>query len=128
MLHTLHNERGDVFRQLVHHLREVLPTVGNLSVRTKPAIGHFLEVRVWPTDTMERVDLSFPLNSSGKGVAQVIALLTAIMSVDKAVVIIDEINSFLHPAAVKALLRILQTQYQQHQYIISTHAPPLLSG
>jgi hypothetical protein len=127
VLHTLNSERGDVFGQLVHHLREVFPTVGNLSVRTKPTIANFLEVRVWPTDAMQRVDLSFPLNSSGTGVAQVIALLTAIMSVDKAVVIIDEINSFLHPAAVKALLRILQTQYGQHQYIISTHAPEVIS-
>jgi energy-coupling factor transporter ATP-binding protein EcfA2 len=124
VLHILSSERGDVFRQLVNHLQEIFSTVGNLSVTTKPQ-GN-LEVRVWPTEAMERVELSFPLNSSGTGVAQVIALLTAIMTIDKAVVIIDEINSFLHPAAVKALLRILQTQYTQHQYIISTHAPDVI--
>jgi hypothetical protein len=105
VLHTLSSERGDVFRQLVHHLREIFSTVGNLSVRTKPEGP--LEVRVWPTEAMERVELSFPLNSSGTGVAQVIALLTSIMTMDKAVIIIDEVSSFLHPAAVKALLRIL---------------------
>ena len=49
------------------------------------------------------------------------------MTIDNAIVIIDEINSFLHPAAVKALLRILQTQYTQYQYIISTHAPEVIS-
>ncbi|TGQ12191.1 MULTISPECIES: AAA family ATPase [unclassified Mesorhizobium] len=43
-----------------------------------------------------------------------------------AIFVIDEINSFLHPAAVKTLLRILQTQYYQHQYIISTHAPEVI--
>ncbi|KRB23475.1 hypothetical protein ASE05_12765 [Mesorhizobium sp. Root172] len=48
------------------------------------------------------------------------------MTIDSAVIIIDEINSFLHPAAVKALLRILQTRYAQHQYIISTHAPEVI--
>ena len=48
------------------------------------------------------------------------------MTVDNAILIIDEINSFLHPAAVKALLRILQTDYAQHQYIISTHAPEVI--
>jgi len=125
VLHTLDSERGDVFRHLVHHLRDVFPTVGNLSVRTKPENGH-LEVRVWPTEARERVELSFPLNSSGTGVSQVIALLTAIMTIDNAVIIIDEINSFLHPAAVKGLLRILQTRYTQHQYIISTHAPDVI--
>jgi len=126
VLHTLSSERGDAFRRLVDHLREVFPTVGNLSVRTRPGNNN-LEVRVWPTEAMARVELSFPLNSSGTGVAQVIALLTAIMTMDNAVIIIDEINSFLHPAAVKALLRVLQTQYTQHQYIISTHAPDVIS-
>jgi energy-coupling factor transporter ATP-binding protein EcfA2 len=125
VLHTLNNERGDVFGKLVFHLREVFPTVGNLSVRSKPENNN-LEVRVWPTKAMERVELSFPLNASGTGVSQIIALLTAVMTIDNAVVIIDEINSFLHPAAVKALLRILQTQYSQHQYIISTHAPEVI--
>ncbi len=126
ILHSLHNERGDVFKKLVAHLCEIFPTVGNLSVRTMPG-GNILEVRIWPTEAMERVELSFPLNASGTGVAQAIALLTAIMTIDKAIIIIDEINSFLHPAAVKALLRILQTQYAQHQYIISTHAPDVIS-
>ncbi len=41
--------------------------------------------------------------------AQVTAILTAIMTVDDAIIVIDEINSFLHPSAVKALLRIIQT-------------------
>jgi energy-coupling factor transporter ATP-binding protein EcfA2 len=127
VLHWLSGERGDPFRKLVAHLREIFPTVGNLSVRTMPGSSNNLEVRVWPTEAMERVELSFPLNASGTGVAQVIALLTAIMTIDKAIIIIDEINSFLHPAAVKALLRILQTEYAQHQYIITTHAPDVIS-
>jgi energy-coupling factor transporter ATP-binding protein EcfA2 len=126
VVHTLRNERGAVFDSLVNHVREIFPTVGNLSVRSRPENTNF-EVRVWPTSAMKRVELSFPLNSSGTGVAQVIAILTAIMTVENAVIIIDEINSFLHPAAVKALLRILQTEYTQHQYIISTHAPEVIS-
>ncbi len=126
ILHLLQNERGDVFYKLVANLREIFSTVGNISVRTMPG-GNSLEVRIWPTEAMNRPELSFPLNSSGTGVAQAIALLTAIMTIDKAIIIIDEINSFLHPAAVKALLRILQTQYAQHQYIITTHAPDVIS-
>ena len=126
ILHSLHNERGNLFEKLVAHLRGIFPTVGNLSIRTMPGSSN-LEVRVWPTEAMERVELSFPLNASGTGVAQAIALLTAIMTIDKAIIIIDEINSFLHPSAIKALLRILQTQYAQHQYIISTHASDVIS-
>lgn len=126
VLHTLNSERGDVFQKLVGHLREVFPTVGNVSIRTKPENAQMFEVRVWPTAAMERLELSFPLNSGGTGVAQVIALLTAIMTIDNAVIVIDEINSFLHPAAVKALLRIIQTEYRHHQYVISTHSPEVI--
>lgn len=125
VLQMLYGERGNIFRRLVNHLREIFSSVGNLSVRIKPQ-GNQLEVRVWPTEAMEHVDLSFPLNSSGTGVSQVVAILTAIMTIDKGIFIIDEINSFLHPAAVKSLLRILQTQYAQHQYIISTHSPDVI--
>jgi len=125
VLHALDNERRDIFQLLIRHIREIFPTVGNLTVRTRPE-NNYLEVRVWPTEAMQRVELSFPLNASGTGVSQVIALLTAIMTLENAVVIVDEINSFLHPAAVKALLRILQTHYAHHQYIISTHAPEVI--
>lgn len=124
VLHTLSGNRGDLFARLVRHLREIFSTVGNLSVT--PTQNNNIEIRVWPTHAMERVELSFPLNSSGTGVSQVIAILTAIITAENAVIIIDEINSFLHPAAVKALLRILQTEYAHHQYIISTHAPEVI--
>lgn len=126
VLNTLQSDSGDVFRRLVGHLTEIFPTVGNLSTRISPQSSQILEIRVWPTAAQERVELSFPLQQSGTGVAQMIALLTAVMTVEKAVIVIDEINSFLHPAAVKALLRILRTEYGQHQYIISTHAPEVV--
>lgn len=125
VLQMLAGDRGTLFDRLVGHLREIFATVGNLSVRPRPNTN-YIEVRVWPTEAREHVELSFPLTSSGTGVSQVIALLTAIMTIENAVIIIDEINSFLHPAAVKALLRILQTEYTQHQYIISTHAPEVI--
>lgn len=125
VLHNLSSERGDLFRLLVEHMREIFPTVGNISIRTMPGNNN-LEVRIWPTEAMEHVELSFPLNSSGTGVSQITALLAAIMTLDKAIFLIDEINSFLHPAAVKNLLRIMQSRYSQHQYIISTHAPEVI--
>ena len=126
VLLTLSGDRGDIFERLVQHLREVFPTVGNVSVRPVPGQNTAVEIRVWPTEARETVELSFPLLQSGTGVAQVMSILTAVMTVESAVIIIDEINSFLHPAAVKALLRILQTDYPQHQYLISTHAPEVI--
>jgi predicted ATPase len=124
VLHTLSGTRGTLFQKLVQHLREIFPTVGNLSVRPTPT--NQIEVRLWPTEEMNALELSFPLNESGTGVAQALAILAAIMTTEAAVIIIDEINSFLHPSAAKALLRIIQTEYPQHQYIISTHAPEVI--
>lgn len=127
VLNTIAGDRGDIFRRLVEHLRELFPSVGNLSTRVAPDNQAMVEIRVWPTEHQERPELSFPLMQSGTGVAQVIAILTAVMTIDRACIIIDEINSFLHPSAIKSLLRILQTDYSKHQYIISTHAPEVIS-
>ncbi|WP_245437058.1 ATP-dependent nuclease [Mesorhizobium helmanticense] len=126
VLHTLIGSRGTMFQKLVSHLRDIFPTVGNLSVRPNPN-NNQLEIRVWPTEEMNAVELSFPLNASGTGVAQAIAILTAIMTINDSVIIIDEINSFLHPSAVKSLIRVIKTHYGSHQYIISTHAPEVIS-
>lgn len=76
---------------------------------------------------MDHPELSFPLSYSGTGLGQVLAILSVVMTTSESVIIIDEINSFLHPGAVKILLRLLQTEYTQHQYIISTHSPEVIS-
>lgn len=125
VLQTLQGERGDIFDVLVENVREIFSTVGNISVG--PNHRNNSEILIWPTKEKNRRELSFSLNNSGTGVAQVIAILTAIMTIENAVIVVDEINSFLHPAAVKTLLRILQTDYSQHQYIISTHSPEVIS-
>ena len=107
-------------------LRE-FSTVRNLSVA--PSVNAAsLEILVWPTKKQLQRELSFGLDNCGTGVAQVIAILTIAMTFERAVIIIDEISSFLHPAAAKALLRIIQTNYAQHQYIIGTHSPEVLSA
>ncbi|WP_139032223.1 AAA family ATPase [Mesorhizobium amorphae] len=126
VLNRIQGERAAVFARLVAHIREIFSTIRNLSVR--PTEQNDLEILVWPIDEQEHPELSVGLNNSGTGVAQAIAILTVAMTLDEAVIIIDEISSFLHPAAAKTLLRILQTNYPQHQYIISTHSPEVLSA
>ncbi|MER8698978.1 AAA family ATPase [Mesorhizobium sp. M1273] len=126
VLNQLQGERTDVFRRLVAHVREIFSTIRNLSVRYTQQGD--LEILVWPIDQQEHPELSVGLNNSGTGVAQAIAILTVAMTLREAVIVVDEISSFLHPAAAKTLLRILQTNYPQHQYIISTHSPEVLSA
>lgn len=124
-LNGLQGDRPEVFAKLVGHLVSIFPTVGNLSV--SPADG-MLEIRVWSTREQQRREFSFSLDDSGTGLAQAIAILFVAMTYDSAVLVIDEVSSYLHPAAAKALLRILQSNYPQHQYIISTHSPEILSA
>jgi hypothetical protein len=125
ILFKLQGRQGTLFQQLIEHLCEVFSTVRNLSVAPS---ANALEILVWPTKKQLQPELSFDLDHCGTGVAQVIAILTIAMTFERAVIIIDEISSFLHPAAAKALLRIIQTNYAQHQYIIGTHSPEVLSA
>lgn len=128
VLSTLKGFYGYKFDKLVEHVREVFPTVGNISVGPAAIAPQLMEVRVWPTREMRHPDLSFSLDSSGTGVAQAIAILACVMTTDDTVVVIDEINNFLHPSAVKALFRIIHTEYAQHQYIVSTHSTDVISA
>ncbi|MER9687241.1 AAA family ATPase [Mesorhizobium sp. M0139] len=125
-LSKIQGENTAIFFKLVSHIREIFSTVGNLSVR--PTRQNEFEVLVWPIGEQIYPELSVGLNESGTGVAQAIAILAVAMTLKEAVIIIDEISSFLHPAAAKTLLRILQTNYPQHQYIISTHSGEVLSA
>ena len=123
---TLMGEKGSVIDRLKAHIRSIFPIVGNFSVRPNNNNGQ-IEIVIWPTEAMDHPELSFPLSESGTGLGQVLAILSVVMTTTKSVIIIDEINSFLHPGAVKALLRLFQTEYSQHQYIISTHSPEVIS-
>ncbi|RMB26234.1 putative ATP-dependent endonuclease of OLD family [Sphingomonas sp. PP-F2F-G114-C0414] len=127
VLMTIRGSNVSVFDRLVYHLTDIFPTVGNMSVRPHSFGANLVEVLIWPTSQADNPLLAFPLSQSGTGVAQVIAILTAVMTVKEAVIVIDEINSFLHPAAVKNLLRILESEYSEHQYIVSTHSPEVVS-
>lgn len=124
ILSKMQGEQGTLFTKLISHLREVFPTVRNLSVTPRSGF----EILVWPTEDCSREEFSFPLDDCGTGVAQVIAILTVAMTFEQAILVIDEINTFLHPAAAKALVRILRTEYSAHQYIITTHSPDVLSS
>lgn len=123
VLNFLQTERPDLFDLLVDHVRDIFPTVQHLSVRST---GANFEIRTWPTRERSRTELSFELNRSGTGVSQVLAILCVIMTKSSSIIFVDEINSFLHPSAIKALMRIINTYYSHHQYVITTHSPDIV--
>ena len=118
--------RNDRFNRLIH---EVLPSIQRVTVRAASSGGAQQEILIWMIDPeTEREDLAVTLAESGTGVGQVLAILYIIvMSEFSRTIIIDEPNSFLHPGAARKLIKILQ-QHHEHQYILATHAPEIISS
>lgn len=113
-----------LFNDLVH---EILPQIWHVSVRAVG--GGRVQVIMWPHDprTM-REDVAVPLAQCGSGVGQVLAILYVVMtSVHPQVVIVDEPQSFLHPGAIRKLIEVLK-RYPQHQYILATHSPTVITA
>lgn len=127
-LNRVQGENPDSFNRIAEHLRQIFSTVHSVSVAPDPSNGNQVEIRVWPTDNRSDIALSFGLDSCGTGISQALAILTIAVTMDKSVIAVDEIGSFLHPSAAKSLLRILQTYYAQHQYIVSTHSGEIISA
>ncbi|EJZ22152.1 AAA family ATPase [Rhizobium sp. Pop5] len=127
VLMRMQGNNGDLFRALVQHMRDIFPSVRNLSVSSPDRSGD-LEILVWPVVEQQHRELATSLNESGTGLSQVLAILTVVMVMEEAVIAIDEVSSFLHPAAAKALVRILESHYPYHQYIISTHSPEVITA
>ncbi|WP_409562825.1 ATP-dependent nuclease [Hyphomicrobium sp. MC8b] len=117
----------DKFETLCRYLRSIFPTVHSISVSTAPGNQNEFVIWIWPTKNQSQPEFAFELNSCGTGVAQVIAILTVLLVLDNAVIVIDEISAFLHPLAIKSLLRIINSYYPEHQYLISGHSTDVLA-
>jgi len=127
-LHVLQSKNRVKFERLNELVSRVLTNVNE--VRTQPKEdGQKVEVRVWNVDPeTERDDLTIPLSESGTGVGQVLAILyVVLMSEQPRIIVIDEPQSFLHPGAVRRLIGIMK-QHQRHQYILTTHAPSVITA
>lgn len=68
------------------------------------------------------------LKDSGTGIGQILALLYVIATAENSkIIVIDELQSFLHPGAIRRLLALFR-EHNQHQYIISTHDANVIAG
>jgi hypothetical protein len=103
-------------------VRDVFPAISNVT----SGIGqnNTATIRIWNHDrAIGRGDLAIPLNESGSGIGQVLAMLYVVVTAQSPrTIIIDEPQSFLHPGAVRRLFEIF-LKYPQHQYLITTHMP-----
>lgn len=126
-LHLLQARNPHQFDRLNRLVQQVLPTIERITV--VPVSLNEVEIRVWSSGyEQEREDLAIPMAACGTGVGQVLAILyLALTSKSPRTIVIDEPSSFLHPSATRELLEVLRAE-GRHQYILSTHAPEVISA
>ena len=129
VLGNLQGETPAKFRLLNQYFQTIFPQVYEASARTVPndsqPYGPSREIIIYEVESTDPED-AIPLNHSGTGLGQVLAMLyVLVQSSQPQVIIIDEPQSFLHPGAVRKLFEILSL-HPQHQYIISTHLPYII--
>lgn len=123
VLNYIQGNRPSLFDQIRSEMNEIFPSVRSISVGPS---GNELVVRIWANEDATDITLSSELNASGTGIGQALSILVAASTMRSGTLVIDEINSFLHPLAIKRLLNILRTRYDRHQYVVSSHAIELI--
>jgi len=108
------------------HLRTVFPTIFDaISRPVSPTTAQIEVINRAEQGGAWIPGLNVPLNDSGTGISQVLAILYVIVTAPETrTIVIDEPNSFLHPGAAKKLLKILSES--GHQYIIATHSSDIV--
>lgn len=117
--------RTPLFQEIEAHVTEIMSGVERITVAPR---GQNFEILVWPVRDTIHPELAFSLDDSGTGVGQLLAILTAVVLSEQSVIVIDEINTFLHASAVKKLLALLKTTYSRHQYVISSHSAEVIGA
>jgi hypothetical protein len=124
VLSYLQGKRPVSFDQLNAQVRAIFPTVMRVSVAP---VGSELEIFVWTADP-SIPELARPLSECGTGIGKVIAIMTALISSQTPyTIIIDEPNTFLHPAAARSLFEFMKTNPIRHQYVFTTHSPEIIA-
>lgn len=112
------------FEKIETNLCRVIPSVERVTIDTQQ---DGFEILVWPEGAGGNRNLALTLAECGTGVSQVLSIFSIVATERSSIIAVDEINSFLHPQAVKDLLSILASEYAENQYIISTHSSDVLT-
>ncbi len=129
VLNFLQTSNSSKFDRLINLTKTIFPDIKHITV---PPVDdeNTVKIHLWYVDrSTERDDLALPLQESGTGVGQVLSILYAAINANSPhSIIIDEPQSFLHPMAIRKLFDILHHDFPQHQYIITTHSPVVVSA
>ena len=125
VLAYLQGAQRPVFDRIEKHVIDLMPGVKRVTVAPK---GTEFEIRIWPERDSLQEELAFNLDESGTGIGQVLEIVTALVTSEQSVIVIDEINTFIHVTAVRKLISLMRADYPQHQYILSSHSADVVSA
>ena len=115
------------WRQFNDYVKLVFPRLPAISV--VPVDQSQVQIQIWNEDpTNLPQELAVSLAESGTGVGQVLSILAVVLTADDPrTIIIDEPQSFLHPGALRTLVRIL-ADHSHHQFVIATHSTTVITA
>lgn len=128
-LHYQRSENPPLVDEVVRQVSRIVPSVHEVVAANFDARSAEVEVRIWPFARSEmRADLAVAMERAGSGVWQVLSIVYALLTAtEPKVFLIDEPNNYLHPKAVLDLIALLKS-HPQHQYVIATHSPEVISA
>jgi hypothetical protein len=130
VLHYLLSSNPRRYEKFIQYVHLIFPEITYISAPPMKESANLARIAVWTIDIgTEREDLAMPLQESGTGIGQILAILYVVISSNyPRTIIIDEPQSFLHPGAIRKLFDILKRDYPQHQYIVTTHSPTVVAA
>lgn len=63
-----------------------------------------------------------PIDSMGEGVVNILGLIVMLLTEDRKLYLIEELENDIHPKALKKLLELILLKSENNQFVISTHS------
>jgi AAA15 family ATPase/GTPase len=101
------------YRLFVKHMKDIL----GFSVGVIPHSDHQSNTGIYVDDTTV-----IPIDNMGEGVVNIIGLIVMLLTEDRKLYLIEELENDIHPKALKKLLHLILEKATNNQFLISTHS------
>lgn len=119
-LYSLRSAHPEIFDQVVAATQSIVGLPDAIEPRDAEERFYFVQ---------HEPGLHFPVNQMGvsSGTLRVLALMTALYSQsDSALLGIEELENYIHPTALRALVEHILEARERTQFLVTTHSPLLL--
>ena len=123
-LYNLKNNRPSHFKRILSNVKLIAPFIRDFVVEPQATNDRFVLLR-W----MDRSGETFGPHQLSDGTIRAIALITALLQPDEtmpSIMIFDEPELGLHPAAITLVASLLKAASEKRQVIVATQSPILI--